>query len=485
MKRNGGIVFFVVALLAAVYADAQAQALSQTLIATVPISSANEVPPITGLDARGAAVVTINLTRDAATGAIVLGAANFRVDFRFPSGVTVTGLHIHEAAAGANGPVRVDAGLSAAASVRYSAGAGVINLTGSSADGALWQRILSNPAGFYVNLHTTDNPDGALRGQIARLAEALAATAVMTPAQEVPPITGVNAAGLATITVLPTRGGDGTVLAGRGGSVQFTVHFAGLPANSTITGLHIHEAGAGFNGLVRVDTGLSAANPLAAPSGGGSVNITVPDVPAPLLSRLVNTPQFFYVNLHTATFPTGLIRGQLPITLAPAQALNQLSIYSLPTGAAAAPVTMSGSGVDPSSRVVANGFLIPSSYDFQTGELIATLPAALISGPATHYLQLVDTLGRLSPPRAIVVAEPSKLNATAVAVRDAARYGPVVAPDSLGVIFGVNLATATAAATGAIFPTTLAGTQVFIDGVEAQLLFVSPLQINFVVPPRT
>ncbi|MGH9838079.1 MAG: CHRD domain-containing protein [Blastocatellia bacterium] len=333
MKRNGGIVFLVAALLAAVSARAQAQALSQTLIATVSLSPANEAPPITGLDAGGTAVVTINLIRDAATGAIVLGTANFRVDFRFPGGVTVTGLHIHEGAAGANGLVRVDSGLSAAGSIRYSAGTGVINLSGGSTDGALWQRILSNPAGFYVNLHTTTNPDGAMRGQIARLAEVLAATTILSPGQEVPPVTGVNASALATITVLPTRGNDGTVLAGRGGSVQFTLHFSGLPANSMITGLHIHEAGAGFNGLVRVDTGLSAANPLAAPSGGGSLNITVPNVPAPLLSRLVNTPQFFYVNLHTAAFPNGVIRGQLPIALAPAQVLNQLSNYSLPTGA--------------------------------------------------------------------------------------------------------------------------------------------------------
>jgi hypothetical protein len=31
------------------------------------------------------------------------------------------------------------------------------------------RRILSNPRGYYVNIHTTSFPDGAVRGQLGRL----------------------------------------------------------------------------------------------------------------------------------------------------------------------------------------------------------------------------------------------------------------------------------------------------------------------------
>src|SRR5262249_39667096 len=65
-----------------------------------------------------------------------------------------------------------------------------------------------------------------------------------------------------------------------------------------------------------------------------------------------------------------------------------------------------------------------------------------------------------------------------------------VAPDSIATVFGSQLATATQAATSRPLPTELAGTQVRIkddSGVTraAPLFFVSPMQINFLLPPET
>ncbi len=65
--------------------------------------------------------------------------------------------HIHSGAAGVAGPV-------------------VVTLVTPDADGnvqgcvavdrALVKQILMNPAGFYVNVHTSDFPAGAVRGQL-------------------------------------------------------------------------------------------------------------------------------------------------------------------------------------------------------------------------------------------------------------------------------------------------------------------------------
>ncbi len=59
----------------------------------------------------------------------------------------------------------------------------------------------------------------------------------------------------------------------------------------------------------------------------------------------------------------------------------------------------------------------------------------------------------------------------------------VVSPSSIASLFGSNLATTTAVATGLPLPTILGGTQVLVNGVPAGLYIVSPLQIYFQIPP--
>jgi sugar lactone lactonase YvrE len=66
--------------------------------------------------------------------------------------------------------------------------------------------------------------------------------------------------------------------------------------------------------------------------------------------------------------------------------------------------------------------------------------------------------------------------------------GAAVAPDSLIAVFGTGFATSTAQSTldsNGRLPATLAGTSVEIDGQSAGLIFVSPSQINCVVPTNT
>jgi CHRD domain len=68
-----------------------------------------------------------------------------------------TGAHIHVGAAGVNGPIVVP--LTAPDASGSAAGCAVTTR-------ALVAAILDNPAGYYANVHTTDFPAGAIRGQL-------------------------------------------------------------------------------------------------------------------------------------------------------------------------------------------------------------------------------------------------------------------------------------------------------------------------------
>jgi hypothetical protein len=98
-------------------------------------------------NAKGTAVV--RLRKDAAL-------ACYRLTV---SGVTLptTGAHIHRGAAGVNGPVVVP--FTAPAASGTSDGC-------AAAAASLIDEIVANPAGFYVNVHTTEHPGGAIRAQL-------------------------------------------------------------------------------------------------------------------------------------------------------------------------------------------------------------------------------------------------------------------------------------------------------------------------------
>jgi hypothetical protein len=72
-----------------------------------------------------------------------------------------TAAHIHQAAAGANGPIRV--GLAVPGSGAAGASARCTTLTTTLANA-----IKANPGRYYVNVHNGAFPNGAIRGQLFR-----------------------------------------------------------------------------------------------------------------------------------------------------------------------------------------------------------------------------------------------------------------------------------------------------------------------------
>ncbi|MEA2444672.1 MAG: hypothetical protein QOJ12_1964 [Thermoleophilales bacterium] len=85
------------------------------------------------------------------------------------------------------------------------------------------------------------------------------------------------------------------------GKLCFGITVRGLDAP---VAAHIHRGGPKVMGPVV----LPLTQPTAGDPGASSACV---DVQGPLASELLKTPSRFYVNVHTATFPNGAIRGQL------------------------------------------------------------------------------------------------------------------------------------------------------------------------------
>ncbi len=273
----------------------------------------NEVPPVR-LDASGTATVWLHIVRDG-SGRIVSGSADFDVNYRFPGVQTFTGLHIHRGAAGTNGPVTIDSALRTRENAPAS---GQLFFQGqilpeNAAALATATDMLTNPAGFYVNLHTREFPGGAIRGQLER-AQMRVLLSQMNPGNEVPAITGLNATGLGAAVLLYTTNPSGVLTSA---SVNLRTTYTGFPAGTRFTGFHIHRGVAGTNGPVTIDSGIRGGDAaIAAPeSGAGTLDFTTEvDVTnaaqVNTVYDIVNDPAAFYLNLHTMVNPGGAIRGQ-------------------------------------------------------------------------------------------------------------------------------------------------------------------------------
>ena len=155
-----------------------------------------------------------------------------------------------------------------------------------------------------------DSPTSPSDSNVARF------TATLLPTNEVPPIPPTNAdagaSGTMQMTMTVTRDAANNIT---GATYDFTFNVTGFPANTTLTGAHIHSAPAGVNSGVVVPVPLTATESAL---GTGQATFTKPSLSASnpanaatVAQTIFNNPGGNYFNVHTSVNGGGAIRGQL------------------------------------------------------------------------------------------------------------------------------------------------------------------------------
>ena len=262
-----GALALAFALAAVGGAGASSQATTIRIVAAM--NAANETPTPKGDVSAARGTFTGTLTKSG-TGATL----SWRLEFSNLSGNAVAA-HIHVAARGAAGPVRVPLCAPCTSGVTGTA----------TIDAAVLDAIENDRA--YVNVHTPTNPAGEIRDQVAITASV---KTTLLANQERPRPKGKVARARGTFTATVTRSGTT-------GVVAWKLTFGKLTGKAVAA--HIHSGLRGKAGPVIV--------PLCAPCKSGRTGRAT--VSEAVLGALEAGRA--YVNVHTKRNPAGEIRGQV------------------------------------------------------------------------------------------------------------------------------------------------------------------------------
>ena len=262
-----GAAALAVALAAVGGAAARSQA--TTIKIAAAMTAANETPAPKGDVSAARGTFAGTLTKSG-TG----GTLSWRLDFSNLSANAIAA-HIHVAARGTAGPVRVPLCAPCTSGVTGTA----------TIDAAVLDAIQNDRA--YVNVHTPTNPAGEIRDQVAIVATV---KTTLRASQERPKSKGKVAKAKGTFTATVTRSGSS-------GLIVWKLTFGKLTGKAVAA--HIHSGARGKSGAVIV--------PLCAPCKSGRTGRAT--VSASVLNALESGRT--YVNVHTLKNPAGEIRGQL------------------------------------------------------------------------------------------------------------------------------------------------------------------------------
>jgi hypothetical protein len=167
--------FALVLAVAAPACDDDNNPTDQPILFTATLATNNEVPAIPSSSAEvggtGSVIVSFTGPRDGSGNFTGDTTANFQFNVsNFPAGTVLRGAHIHQAAAGVNGSIVVDTGLSQTNTHTLTTGSDQLNRPATQGvTQTLSNSIVSNPAGFYFNVHSNTHPGGVIRGQLTRV----------------------------------------------------------------------------------------------------------------------------------------------------------------------------------------------------------------------------------------------------------------------------------------------------------------------------
>jgi hypothetical protein len=131
----------------------------------------------------------------------------------------------------------------------------------------------------------------------------------LKPSQEVPPIKGLKADAVGSVTFDLERSGGAIT----SGEVIFYFNYK-FPDSVTITGLHVHLGAKGAIGGPVIDSGInSSAGAIIDADGEGNVTkiVAVTGAPAATLQLILDNPRNYYVNLYTSVNTGGALREQM------------------------------------------------------------------------------------------------------------------------------------------------------------------------------
>ncbi len=206
-------------------------------------------------------------------------------DIRVAGVPNVSAAHIHNAPAGVGGGVVFPLAGEIVDSEWVSTGTWRSDDVDRPLTAALLAEVLAGNT--YVNVHTADYGGGEVRGQIVDLA------ATIDRAQEVPPI--------------PVSGGTGTfTLSADRRSLTYDIRVVGVP---NVTAAHFHNAPAGSNGGVVRSLSGSVEDGVWISTGIWHADDDSQPLTLDMVRLLVSRQ--LYINVHTADYGSGEVRGQV------------------------------------------------------------------------------------------------------------------------------------------------------------------------------
>lgn len=236
---------------------------------TIPLAAVNENPQPTGRTESGSATVKVYSDNSITVDAMLVG---------FSSADNLTAAHFHTGDPVTNGPVVLD--------LKPTFTGSMLKASVSAVRTSLIDSIKAGSADLYLNIHSSQVGSGLVRGQLFNPVM-FATTVALSGANEVPAVS-TTATGTSLLRITEDN------------KLYSKITVTNLEASDALTMAHIHTGAAGVNGGVLIGLCSSAAD-------FGITKIYTPT------STVINSikADALYVNVHSTTRPSGILRGQI------------------------------------------------------------------------------------------------------------------------------------------------------------------------------